>query len=266
MRVHKQPLLYFVLLGVVVFVVDTWLRRDAEVVSVGATVRAELDAELRRTLARAPTQPELDRALADWTTNELLFREASKLGLQENDSVIRLHLATKLKSLVKQRTIVAPPTEAELRASFDAHPERYTRPDTYDVTVVFVARGASPEAHAERVKEVLDKLAAGSEPKGAGDHFPRGPELKDVLLLQLEQVLKVDLSVALRPENQGRWQQVPNARGSYLLRLDHLNSGKPNFDALKGAIAAEIEVHKREAAFAQFVEELRTQYPITVEP
>jgi hypothetical protein len=266
MHVLRQPLLYFVLVGALVFVVDAWLSRDAEVITIGPTVRAELDAELRRTLNRAPTQPELDRALADWTTMELLFREASKLGLQENDAVIRVHLATKLKSLVKQRTIVAPPTDAELRVQFDAHPEHYTRPDTYDVTLVFVAQGPSPEAHASRAKEVLDKLTAGSDPKGAGDHFPRGPALQDVLLIQLEQVLKVELDNALKPENQGRWQQLPSPRGSYLLRLDRIHSGKPSFDALKDAITSEVEVRKREAALAEFVEGLRAQYPVALTP
>jgi PPIC-type PPIASE domain len=266
MRSFKQPLLYFVLLGAIVFAVDAWLRREAEVITIGPTVRAELDAELRRALSRAPTPPELDRAVTDWTTTELLYREATKLGLQENDAVIRVHLATKLKNLVKQRTIIDAATESELRAQFDAHPEHYTRPDTYDVTLVFVAKGASPEVHTARVQEVEGKLVAGADPKTAGDHFPRGPALEDVLLLQLEQVLKVDLESVLRAGTEGRWQQVPNARGSYLLRLDRINSGKPNFDALKGAIASEVEVKKREAAFVEFVEGLRAQYPVTQSP
>lgn len=266
MRLLKQPLLYFVLLGALVFAIDAWLRREAEVIAIGPTVRAELDAEMRRALNRAPTPPEFDRGLSDWTTTELLYREASKLGLQDNDAVIRVHLATKLKNLVKQRTIIEPATEAELRAQFDAHPEHYTRPDTYDITVVFVAQGASPEAHVARVKEVADKLTAGAEPKTAGDHFPRGPAIEDVLLLQLEQVLKVNLENVLRAGTEGRWQQVPNARGSYLIRLDRINSGKPNFDTVKGAIAAEIEVKKREQAFVEFVEDLRAQYPVTQTP
>ncbi len=266
MRFSKQPLLYFVILGALLFVVDAWSRRKDETIEVDTTVRGELTAELRRTLSREPTAAELDRAVADWTTTELLFREASKLGLDQNDAQIRTHLATKLKNLVKQRTIVAPPTEQELRHEFDAQQARYVKSDTFDVTVVFLARGPSPEADETRAKEVLDKLAAGLEPKGAGDHFPRGPALEDVLLLQLEQVLKVDLEQQLRPENQGRWQRVPNARGSYLLRLDRINSGKPNFDSLKAAIASDVEAKKREAAFEQFVTDLRAQYPVRETP
>lgn len=263
MRIFRQPILYFALLGGVVFLADAWLRRETAGLTVGPTVRGELEADLRRTLARSPTEPELERALAEWTTTELLFREASKLGLQENDATIRMHLATKLKNLVKQRTIVPPPTDAELRATFDAHPEHYTKSDTYDVTVVFVGRDATPEAHAARTRELLAKLTAGLDPRGAGDHFPRGPALEDVLLVQLEQVLKVKLSDALDPQNQGRWQHLPNPRGSYLLRLDRVNSGKPDFESLKQAIAVEVEAQKREAAFAQFVEELRKRYPVT---
>lgn len=262
MRLFRQPLFYFVLLGALVFVVDTWLRRAADEVVVGTSVRAELEAELRRTFNRPPTPPELERALAEWTTTELLYREATRLGLQDNDAVIRLHLATKLKNLVKQRTIIEPATDAELRAQFDANRQNYKRPDTYDVTVVFVALGPSADAHAGRVREVEGKLLAGAEPKTAGDHFPRGPVLEDVLLIQLEQVLKVDLDEALRAENQGRWQRLSGARGSYLLRLDRINGGNPNFDTLKPTIAAEIEVQKREQAFVAFVEGLRSRHRV----
>lgn len=266
MRLFKEPLLYFALLGVLVFCVDAWLRRDADSIKVDATVRSELDAELRRTLERPPTHEELERALEEWTTTELLFREASRLGLHENDALIRTHLATKLKNLVKQRTIIEPATEEELRAHFTAHPEHYGRPDTFDVTVVFVAHGASPEEHASRVHELQSKLTAGLEPHGAGDHFPRGPALRDMLQLQLEHVLKADLDAVLRPEALGQWQRVPTARGSYLLRLDRLNSGKPNFDASRAAIAGEIEARKRDAAFERFVGELRSQYPVVHAP
>lgn len=266
MRLSKQPLIYFVLLGAFVFVADAWLRRKAEVIVVDATVRGESEAEFRAMAGRSPTAPELEQAVAEWTTRELLFREAMQLGLQDNDATVRAHLAVKLKNLVRQRSIVTPPTDVELRAELDAHPERYTKPDVYTITVVFVARGAAPETLTARTSELLEKLAAGLDPNGAGDHFPRGPVFEELLPMQLEQVLKVDLTQALKPEQRGKWQTIANPRGSYLLRLDAIKSGRPEFEALRDVIAAQLEGQKREAAVAEFVEQLRAKYPVEDQP
>lgn len=266
MRLSKQPLIYFVLVGAFVFVADAWLRRKADVIAIDATVRGESEAEFRAMAGREPTPPELAQAVSEWTTKELLFREAMQLGLQENDATVRNHLALKLKNLVRQRTIVTPPTDEELRAELSAHPERYTKSDTYTVTVVFVSRGDSPEAHAQRTQELVAKLTAGLEPSGAGDHFPRGPVFEDLLAIQLEQVLKVDLRQVLRPENRHRWQQLPNARGSYLIRLDAIHSGAPQFDAVRDAIAGQLEMQKRDAALDEFIAQLRTKYPVENQP
>lgn len=266
MRLSRQPLVYFVLIGAFVFVADAWMRRKAEVIAIDATVRGESEAEFRALSGRDPTGPELDQAVADWTTKELLFREATQLGLQENDATVRNHLALKLKNLVRQRTIVTPPSDEELRAELAAHPERYTKPDTYTVTVVFVSRGESPEAHAQRTQELAAKLTAGLEPSGAGDHFPRGPVFEQLLAIQLEQILKADLSPVLKAESRGKWQQLPNARGSYLIRLDAIHDGAPRFDAARDAITAQLEMQKRDAALDDFIAQLRTKYPVENQP
>jgi hypothetical protein len=256
----RQPLLYFVLVGAAVFLVDAWLRRNNDVVDVNDGVRREVAAEFATQNGHPPNPDELQRALDTWVTTEVLFREASKLGLEANDAVIRAHLANKLALLERERIIVAPASDDELRAQLDAHPERYTKPNTFKLTHVFVNRGTAPESFEARAAEVGTKLNEGAEPSTLGDHFPRGPVFEGMTQAQLQSVLNLDLSTALEPARVGTWQRLAGPRGAHFIRLDGIVSGKPTFESVRAVLVADVDAQKRDAAVQQFVEALKKQY------
>lgn len=258
----KEPLLHFVLLGAAVFLVDARLRHEAESVHVSAEVRRDIASRLERELSHAPTEAEVAQGVEEWVTTERLYREAKALGLDENDAVIREQLARKLKLIVKQRTIAPAPTDAELRAELAAHPERYTGPPTFEVTHAFVARAAAPEPLEQRAEAARKRLEAGEAPERVGDHFPRGPKFPALTQAQLEDVLGVKLSAALDPNRPGVWHVAFGQRGAHLLRLDAYQDGKPDFEALRSALARDVEERKQQAAVAAFLEELKGKYPL----
>lgn len=261
----EQPVVYFIALGVAVFVVDTWLRRANDLVKVTPTVRSEVVAELERTWGRAPTPDEVEQGVHDWVETELLFREAAELELQENDGVVRAHLASKLRHLVRQRTFVPPPSEDELRSELEANGARYTRPDTYSITHVFLRSGA-PEGDDARVAEASRQLAAGADPSTVGDHFPRGSRFTELPGAVLDQVVGVRLSKSLTPERLQQWQTFRSSRGTHLVRLDAIVSGAPNLEKLRPELTTAIEEKKKDAAVQTFVDELRQKYDVRATP
>jgi hypothetical protein len=258
----KQPLSYFMLLGAAVFIVDLGLRSRADEVLVSAAVRDEVAAELERALKRPPSDEELTRGVEEWTDTELLFREAEALGLAQNDAVIRAHLASKLQHIVRKRSIVAEPSEAELSARFDAERVRYTAPDAFDAVHVFVLKLPTATDHEERVEEILARLRAGVEIRSVGDHFPRGPTFSRLTRLQLEQAMGVNLSASLGPEQVGVWQLLTGQRGTHLFRLDAVHSGQPTLESARKALIADIQEEKKQQALREFTKELRKKYGI----
>lgn len=261
----EQPVVYFIALGVAVFVVDTWLRRANDLVEVTPTVRSEVVAEFERTWSRAPNPDEMEQGLRDWVETELLFREAAELDLQENDGVVRAHLASKLRHLVRQRTFVPPPSDDELRAELEANGARYTRADTYSITHVFLRAGA-PESDETRVADTLRQLAEGVDPATVGDHFPRGPHFTDLPGAVLDQVLGVRLSKSLTPDRLQQWQTFRGPRGTHLVHLDAIISGAPDLEKSRPQLTAAIEEKKRDAAVEAFVDELRQKYAVRETP
>ncbi len=119
-----HPLVHFFLAGAVLFAVDAWLRPpDAVVVT----------AERRASLTAGVDDPaEVDAAVQRWIDEELLVREAKRLGLDRGDPVVRRRLVQKLRFLQER---VDPPSTAALEAWLAEHPERFRVPARWALEV-----------------------------------------------------------------------------------------------------------------------------------
>ncbi len=100
MRLLREPLLHFFLIGAAIFAAHALLtgeapRRDVVVVSRG---RIEtLAAAFAATHGRPPDATERDGLVQDWVREEILCREALALGLDREDAVIRDRLRQKME-------------------------------------------------------------------------------------------------------------------------------------------------------------------------
>jgi hypothetical protein len=260
----EQPLFYFALLGVLVFLVDLALQGGSDAAIDREAIRREVAVSLKKDLSRPPTPKELERGIEEWLDTELLFREAMALKLDENDSVIRQQLAQKLEHIVRQRTVIEPPNESELRARLRAHPNRYNGVESFDVTHVFVKKSVSPESYEERVSETLKRIQAGENAETAGDHFPRGPKFTRLTRTQLQRIFQARLSAVLDPRRVGEWQVVHGLRGAHLLRLDAARDGKADFEKLRPALEADVREERQRAALGAYLAELRKKYDVDV--
>lgn len=262
----KQPVLYFSLAGALVFLVDAWARREEDVIAVTADVRREVAAELSTTLLREPQEAEIDQGVQAWLETELLFREASALGLAENDAVIRDHLANKLRTMATRRHIVEAPTEDELRAELAAHPEQYVKLARYDVSHVFINRKVAPDTFEARVQQALEQLQAGADFRSMGDHFPRGPEFSGLTQVMLETSLGIKCGDALKPERRGKWHWLTGARGAHLVRVDAIQDGRPTLDNSRAALIERLQAKAQQDVARQYIDALRDKFTIVYEP
>ena len=123
----REPLVWFVGLGVLVVGIqvlrDGGLPAEPEAettIVVDDGLVADLSRDLQTSLGRAPNDTEVTLAVERWIDTEILVREARRLGLDQTDPQVRARLAQKMAT-VQQATAVPPePTDAELRALYDA--------------------------------------------------------------------------------------------------------------------------------------------------
>ena len=127
----REPLLQFLLVGLLLFAGFDWMNQDS-----GERARAgriELTADDLRQIqftwlaqGRGALSAEQMQSLVEARVREeILYREALALGLDQDDTIVRRRLAQKMEFLFEDVAALGEPTTAEAREWFEKNPERF---------------------------------------------------------------------------------------------------------------------------------------------
>jgi len=100
MRLLREPLLHFFLLGSAIFAAHALLSGEAPRPDRVVVTRGRIDslaAQFAATRGRPPDAAERDALVQSWVREEILCREATRLGLDREDTVIRDRLRQKME-------------------------------------------------------------------------------------------------------------------------------------------------------------------------
>lgn len=137
MRWLREPLLHFLLLGGVLFLVFRLVGEKTSAPPPGnrATTEREivvtpgllenLTVSYERNNGRKPTAAELEVAVEEFVREEVLCREARALGLDRDDTQVRRRLRQRMEFAAEASVPATPPTEAELENFLRANPARF---------------------------------------------------------------------------------------------------------------------------------------------
>ncbi|WP_372798845.1 hypothetical protein [Pontiella sp.] len=127
MRLLKEPLIHFILLGAALFAVYAGLNRpdSKEGIVVTASMVQALEAQFSNDWNRAPSAEERQGLIRDYVREELAVREALALGLDRNDPVVRQRLRQKIELMVEEDAVVRAPTDGELENYLQANADLF---------------------------------------------------------------------------------------------------------------------------------------------
>jgi len=267
----RAPLFHFVILGFLLFGLYARYGARTESASKEIVVSApqiELLSSLwKRQWRRPPTPQELDGLIQSFIREEVLYREALAMGLDRDDTVVRRRLAQKIEFLVQDLATQGEPSEQQLRAFFEEHPEIFEEPARITFSHVYInvdQHGGDSETVA---KEVLARLEAGGDPDVLGDRF----------MLQRDYLRKSPSEVARHFGSQfaeevfeiapGTWQgPVPSGYGLHLVLVESLeDSFLPPLEDVRGEVRDEFLSFKRREVDELFYSRLREGYEIVIE-
>lgn len=270
-RFLRSPLLHFLILGLVFFVLYSRYRGNDEIESKEIVVSAQqielLSSLWEKQWRRPPTPQELDGLIQSFVREEVLYREAVAMGLDRDDTVVRRRLAQKLEFLAQDLATQIEPTDQELRTFFEEHPEIFEEPGRITFTHVYINIDRHGEASFEVAAEVLDRLRAGEDPGSLGDRF----------MLQREYLRKAPSEVARHFGSQfaeevfaiarGDWQgPVQSGYGLHLVKVDAIQEAYlPALDDVKGRVRDEFLSFRRREVDELFYSRLRENYEIVIE-
>jgi len=117
LRWLREPLVQFLLIGAVLFIVFDLRGGDARGGQRIVVTPGQVDAVaagFSRTWNRPPDDQELKAQLDEVVREEIAVREATALGLDRDDTVIRRRLRQKFEFAAEDAFDATPPTDTEL--------------------------------------------------------------------------------------------------------------------------------------------------------
>lgn len=162
-------MVHFLAAGAALFALFVWQGEPADpasrTIDVSREDRARLALKYERTMQRPPTDAELDVLTEQFVREEVLYREALRLGLDRDDAVVRKRMANKMDFLAQSMAETAEPSDAQLEQWRTDHLERFAA----DARISFDQRFFASRAAAEAA---LRRLRAGEDVSGDAISLP----------------------------------------------------------------------------------------------
>jgi hypothetical protein len=188
-RILKDPLVHFLAAGLAIFLVFMAVAPDdgdEDPMRIVVDRPALLEFLQFRARAFEPERAnamldvmgrqELDALIRDYVREEALYREATALGLDKTDYVIKRRLVQTVEFVAGNAAVPEPPDEKALAAYFAARADAYAAPASITFTHVFFDAGRGGEdaaaARAAETLAILNGRGVGfAEAPGWGDRF-----------------------------------------------------------------------------------------------
>lgn len=266
----KEPFVQFIILGALLFAGNAlWERQVTKsdytiIVQPGEMERqAVIFASENR---RQPTDEDIRALLFSHVEEEVLLREAQRLGLGEDDTIIRRRLAQKMRFLIEDTGDSKPPTEAELRDWFKQNQAQFVEPERRSFSHIYL----SPEKHGDQLQsdaEVFLTKVSDENWKSLGDPFMLNRAYEPIDATAIERLLGASFAKNLFAINGNEWQgPIESAFGLHLVRVSEVKPETlPVFDAIRDQVEAAWRDKTRRAQNNQRLRGLIEKYNVVVE-
>lgn len=263
--VHSR-LLHFVVLGGLIFAIAPRVEPPETIVVDQAALDAMGKAEARR-LGQAVLSDEQRRELKQRAvSDEVLYREALRLGLDRDDPVVRQRLIQKVLFLAQDLAgSSAPATEDELRSFFESTRDQWARPPRVRFLHVY-----GIPAHRDQLAALADEAASMESarpgtPPSLGDAFPVSRSVdatRDVVAADFGDAF----ADAVFGEPAGAWQgPFESKHGWHLVKvLERDEGGAAGFDDVRGKLPLHYLVARRKEVTRDFVLRAALRYRVEV--
>ena len=265
--VMREPLLHFLLAGAGLFLLFGYAvgpdKADNDEIVVSSGQIEHLTTIFVKTWQRAPTDQELRGLIDSFILEEVLYREATAIGLDQDDTIIRRRLKQKMEFLVDDFS-AADPSDVDLQKFLDDDPERFRTDARISFEHVYLVDAESNSIDAMLAAlqngETLDpnmSVASGLLPRRFDDASA------NTISGQFGENFK-NLVFAL---DVGDWTgPVESPFGTHLIKISEIVEGRvPMLDEIRDVVQREWLVDRRDVAQQAVFDSLRDKYTITIE-
>jgi len=269
-RVWREPLVHFLLIGVALFVFYDQTREQGSeapnriVMSSGQV--EQLAANFKRTWMRPATDAELTALIENYVRDEVFYREALAMGLDQSDPVVRQRMRSKLEFILEDLSSAEVADEV-LLAYLQEHPDKFRTQPQVSFQQVYL----NPDRRTDLVAEaetVLASLNGGAASDSLGDPTLVPYAFTLATQAEIERSLGESFGrevVELVPSDD--WVgPVFSAFGGHLLKVgESVDARLPDLSEIRELVEREYVVERRNEIKDLAYAKLREGYDVTIE-
>ena len=232
-KLVREPLLHFLVLAAALFVVYSLVSKGSSgeggkiVITQGQL--ASMWESFTQTRQREPTRDEWEGLIRERVREEVYYREALALGMEKDDLIIRRRLQQKMEFVSDDVAAQAQPTDDELTAFLQAHPDLFRVDQRFTFRQVFL----SPEKHGKSLAHDTAQLLAqlnreGSKPdiSALGDPIMLDKQYDALPASEVGRLFGDKFATALGGLPLGQWQgPIESAYGVHLVFVSERLAG-----------------------------------------
>ena len=177
-HLFREPFVHFVLLGGLLFTGHSaWQTHVTKSDRIILVSPAEMERQAQIFTSenqRQPSDADLEGLLFAHIEEQALMREAKRLGLDEDDTIIRRRLAQKMRFMIDDIGAPDLPSRSELEAWFEANPDRFMRPETRSFEHIYLSPKGRPDTVVSEAEALLNGSRLTENWKAQSDPFMTG--------------------------------------------------------------------------------------------
>lgn len=268
-RCLRQPLLHFLIAGFALFVLYGGLHRstvnqDPQRIEITPQIVQRIAISWLARWQRPASEQQLQGMIDEYVKEEILYREALKLGLDKDDTIIRRRLAQKMDFLAEDVASLREPAPGVLEAWYNQHQDHYAPPPLTTFRHLFFAldkHGADTRAQAQAALSGLS-----DKNSGEGDAFMFKSAYTEQSQDQVARVFGSTFAMALFKQTPGRWVgPVESGFGWHLVWIEVLaKPPAPPFETMAQQVKSDWLSEQRSASKQASFDALKARYEVVV--
>ena len=272
-RLACEPLVHFFVLSAVLWSIHAHLQAPSQFsrITISKPLAAQLAEHYRQQYGASPSPRQLDALVDTAITEEISYRQAIKLGLDQGDEIVRRRLIQKYEFLQQDLATPRDPTEAEAKDFYLRHPERYVLPERFTFTHVYFSPDRRGDAGARDAAAALSaslNLRGVTRAPSEGDPYPGPADFVGVTPEEVARVFGRDgLSQEIGAVPIGHWSSpLRSGFGWHTVNVvAHDPSRRAEFDEVRSQVTEDFIQAARNQRNAEAIASMRSQFQVVRE-
>jgi parvulin-like peptidyl-prolyl isomerase len=215
---------------------------------------------------RPPTETELKGLIDSYIKEEVYYREALALGLDQDDTVLRRRLMQKMEFLSNDLAELNQPDETALNKYFLDNQEKYEIPPRISFTHIYFSLDKRGEKALEDAKSVLARLTVMRAPE-RGDSFMLQYDFVQETPFEVERLFGKRFAEQLFKSEISTWKgPIESGYGFHLVRIsEKVDPQMPELSSVIDKVRTDLMFEQRQRVNKEIYEKFKERYEIVIE-